>query len=97
MGHVLDDPLPEGLYSPDLAAIVRYARASTLMQPITEDIWKDVTTHFDVKQYIDIMFVVGMDQIISRFHAAVQTDVDEVTLNELTMSCPVRLPEVPTG
>ncbi len=89
MAHVLDDPLPEVLYTPDLAAIVRYSRASTLMQPITEASWKDLKTHFDDKQFIDIMFVVGMDQVISRFHAAIQTEVDGVTLDELALPGPV--------
>ena len=95
MAHVMAEPLPEGVYSPDLAAIVRYSRASTLMQPITGELWRGLTDHFDVKQIIDIVFIVGMDQIISRFHAAILTDVDDFTLSEVAASCPVPFPQVP--
>lgn len=95
MANVLADPLPEGVYPPDLAAIVRYSRASTLMQPITADIWKGLTDHYDVKQIIDIVFIVGMDQIISRFHAAILTEVDDDTLEQVAATCPVPFPQVP--
>jgi hypothetical protein len=95
MANVLADPLPEGVYSPDLAAIVRYSRASTLMQPIDAATWRGLTDHFDVKQIIDIVFVVGMDQIISRFHAAILTEVDDDTLEQVAASCPVPFPRVP--
>lgn len=96
MANVLVEPLPDGLYSPDLAAIVRYSRASTLMQPIDATMWRDLTDHFDVKRIIDIIFIIGMDQIISRFHAAIHTEVDEDTLAEVAASCPVPFPAVPS-
>ena len=34
MRHVVDDPLPEGVYDAPSAAIVRYAQKSTRLQPI---------------------------------------------------------------
>lgn len=79
MANVLADPLPEGVFPPDLAAIVRYSRASTLMQPITGELWRGLSDHFDTKQILDIVFIVGMDQMISRMHAAILTEVDEFT------------------
>ena len=36
IAHLRDDPLPEGVYSPDEAAIVRFAQTSTRMAPISE-------------------------------------------------------------
>lgn len=95
MANVLADPLPEGMYPPDLAAIVRYSRASTLMQPITTELWTGLTDHFDTRQILDIVFVVGMDQIVSRMHAAILTEVDDHTLAEVAPSCPVPFPTVP--
>lgn len=94
MANVLADPLPDGVYPPDLAAVVRYSRASTLMQPIDNVLWSDLADHFDVMQIIDIVFVVGMDQIISRFHAAILTDVDQDTLDPVATSCPVPFPQL---
>jgi hypothetical protein len=91
----MDDPLPDGVYSPDLAAIVRYARASTLMQPIDGATWRALADLFDVKQILDIIFVVGMDQIVSRFHAAILTEVDDHTLAQVAATCPVPFPTVP--
>jgi hypothetical protein len=63
---------PEGVHPPNLAAIVKYSRESTLMQPITTELWTGLTDHFDTKQILDI-FIVGMDQIISRMHATILT------------------------
>ncbi len=51
--------------------------------------------HFDVRQILEIVSTCGMNQMISRFHAAVRTDVDAETMDELGTSCPVRLPPPP--
>ena len=95
MAHVMSDPFPEGLFPPDEAAIVVFARKSTLMQPIDNETWAALAEHFDVKQIMEISFTVGLNQLVSRFHAAVRTDVDGVTLDEVSNSCPVRLPPTP--
>lgn len=95
MAHVLSDPLPEGLFPPDEAAIVVFARKSTRMEAIDNQTWSALHAHFTVKQIMEITFTIGLDQMISRFHAAVRTDVDEVTLDAVHDSCPVRLPPAP--
>ena len=77
MAHLLDDPLPEGLFPPDEAAIVVLARKSTRMEPIDNGTWANVREHFDTKQIMEIIFTIGMDQMVSRFHAIVRTDVDD--------------------
>jgi hypothetical protein len=43
---------------------------------------------------MEISFTVGLDQLISRFHATVRTDLDEVT-SEATNACAVRIPDAP--
>ena len=91
----MSDPLPEGLFAPDQAAIVVFARKSTRMEPIDSDTWNALTEHFTTKQIMEIIFTVGFNQMISRFHAAVRTDVDDVTLDAVSDSCPVRLPPTP--
>jgi alkylhydroperoxidase family enzyme len=97
MAHVLDDPLPDGLFTPAEAAIVVFCRRSTRMEPIDSDTWDALTAHFDTRQVLEIVFTCGLNQMISRFHAAVRTDVDEETTAALADSCPVRLPPPPAA
>lgn len=98
MGHLMDDPLPEGLFTPSEQAIIRFARASALMEPITDDMWEDLRRHFPIRNIIEISFLVGMNQLVSRLHALMHTDLDEATSTELQGgSCRVRLPTPPSS
>ncbi len=92
MAHLLDDPLPEGLYAPEEAAVVRYARRSTRMEPIDDATYAELARHFDRRQIIDLCLTVGLSNMINRFHATFLTDVDESTLAEVeydVLSVPV--------
>ena len=60
MSHLLDDPLPEGLFPPDEAAIVVLARKSTRMEPIDDGTWAALKEHFDTKQIMEIIFTIGL-------------------------------------
>jgi hypothetical protein len=93
MSHLLD--LPQGMFTPPQEAIIVYARTSTWFQPITDEIWNNLAQHFTQQQIMEISFTVGLDQLVSRFHATVQTDVDSATTDQLTGSCPVALPPPP--
>ena len=101
MRHLTDDPLPEGIYTEEEAAIVRYARKSTRLEPIDDATYGDLQRHFSTEQIIDICLTVGLSNMINRFHATFQTDVDETTLAEVVAgtaegtSCPIRLPPRP--
>lgn len=96
MNHLLDDPLPAGLFSPDEEAIIVYARAAAVMAPITDDIWHGLREHFDVKAIMEICWIVGMNQLTSRFHQLVRTDLDEGTSAAVEGSaCRLRLPPPP--
>ena len=97
LANVLADPLPEGVYTPVEAAIVVFARKSTRMEPIDDETWSALAAHFDPKQLMEIMFIVGFNQLISRMHAAVRTDVDELITDAVGTSCPVHLPPMPGG
>ena len=50
LSHLGDDPLPDGLYDPDEAAIVRYAQKSTRMDPIDDATYAALREHFDEAQ-----------------------------------------------
>ncbi|MCX6465432.1 MAG: hypothetical protein NTW05_17815 [Pseudonocardiales bacterium] len=91
------DPLPDGVYAADERAIVRYAQASTRMEPITDALYADLLEHFTERQIIEICFTVGMSNMINRFHATFHTDVDDDTASALGAVCPVRLPQPPAG
>jgi hypothetical protein len=98
MGHLMDDPLPEGMFPPAEQAIIRFARASALMEPITDDLWDDLRRHFSIQAIIEIGFIVGMHQLTTRFHSLVLTDLDTATSEQLTGgSCRVRLPRPPAA
>ena len=96
MAHLLDDPLPEGMFSPAEEAIIVFARTSTWMQPITDQIYGKLAEHFSTQQIVEISFTVGLDQLISRFHATVRTDLDDVTA-QATTACAVTIPPAPGG
>ena len=101
MSHLLDEPLPVGVYDPAQAAIVRYAQTSTRMQPIDERTYGDLAAHFSKQQIIDLCLTVGLSNMINRFHATFLTDVDDSTLLEVEAGnttpgvCPIPLPMRP--
>jgi alkylhydroperoxidase family enzyme len=93
IAHLRDDPLPDGVYSPDEAAIVRFAQTSTRMAPISDKLFADLSAHFDTQQMIELCFTVGNSGIVNRFHALFHTDLDAATIAELGES-PLPLPEI---
>jgi alkylhydroperoxidase family enzyme len=95
LAHLGDDPLPDGVYEPDEAAIVRYAQRSTRMAVIDDRTYGDLTEHFTSEQIIEICFTVGLSNMINRFHATFLTEVDPETQEALAPSCPLAYPEVP--
>ena len=95
LAHLGDDPLPEGLYDPDEAAIVRYAQRSTRMDVIDDATYGALAEHFDDQQIIELCFTVGLSNMINRFHATFLTEVDPTTQEALAPACPLSYPDVP--
>lgn len=95
LAHLGDDPLPDGLYAPEEAAIVRYAQALTRLDPIDDALYSELISHFDTVQIIDLCFTIGFANAINRFHATFQTDVDETTQLAVGAACPLPLPARP--
>jgi len=97
LAHLGDDPLPVGVYADDEAAIVRYAQASHRMEPISDEIYGALQSHFTDEEIIDLCFVVGLSNLVNRFHATFLTDIDARTVEALGASCPLPLPPSPQG
>jgi len=95
LAHLGDDPLPEDLYGPADAAIVRYSQRSTAMAPIDDATYGALAEHFSDQEIIEICFTVGLSNVVNRFHATFQTDLDEWVPEALGGSCPLAYPAVP--
>jgi alkylhydroperoxidase family enzyme len=83
MRHLNDDPLPDGIYDAAQAAVVRYAQKSTRLERIDDKTYGDLAAHFSTQQIMDICLTVGLSNVVNRFHATFQTDVDQATLDEV--------------
>ena len=95
LAHLRDDPLPDGVYGPDEAAIVAYSQRSTRMDVIDDATYSALAAHFDDKQMIEICFTVGLSNMVNRFHATFRTDLDEWANDALGASCPLSYPDPP--
>lgn len=75
--HLLDEPLPDGLYSESEAAIIRYARTLSGRQTIDDTIYADLAANFSDQQIIEICLLVGVQTLMTFFSQTFLTDVDE--------------------
>jgi alkylhydroperoxidase family enzyme len=101
MHHLGDAELPAGIYDPAEAAIVSYAQKSTRLEPIDDRTYGALAAHFTPQQIVDICLTVGLSNLVNRFHATFQTDLDEATIEEaeagdrLAGACPIPRPRPP--
>jgi alkylhydroperoxidase family enzyme len=99
--HLNDDPLPDGLYDAPQAAIIRYAQKSTRLERIDDKTYSDLAAHFSPQQILDICFIVGLSNMVNRFHATFQTNVDQATLeaveagDAIAGACAIPVPAPP--
>jgi alkylhydroperoxidase family enzyme len=93
--HLTDTPLPPDVYDEAERAIVEYARRSTRMEPVTDDLFARLRDHLSVEQVMELCFTVGVANVINRFHATFLTDLDTATLEELGEDPPLPLPPRP--
>lgn len=98
MSHLTDEEPPEGVYSESEAALVRYARTSTETIAISDELYEEISSHYDLEQIMEIWAVVGVANTINRFHATFHTEVDEEIMESLDpASCPIAIPSPETG
>lgn len=83
MRHLTADALPAGIYDDAEAAIVRYAQKSTRLEPIDDTTYGALARNFTTQQIIDITMTVGLSNMVNRFHATFQTDLDADTIAEV--------------
>ena len=101
MRHLNDDPLPDGVYDAAQAAIIRYAQKSTRLEPIDDTTYGDLRAHFSTQQIMDICLTVGLSNLVNRFHATFQTDLDESTIaaveagDAIAGVCAIPMPKPP--
>ena len=101
MRHLTAEPLPAGVYDAPQAAIVRYAQKSTRLEPIDDDTYGALSRHFSTQQIIDICLTVGLSNMVNRFHATFQTDLDASTIAEVEAgdviagACAIPRPKAP--
>ena len=101
MRHLTAEPLPDGVYDAAVAAIVRYAQKSTRLQPIDNDTYAALSRHFNTAQIMDICLTVGLSNMVNRFHATFQTDLDADTVAEVEAGdaiagvCAIAMPKPP--
>jgi alkylhydroperoxidase family enzyme len=93
IAHIGEDDPPEGVYDDAERAIVRYARASSRLDPIDDDLYGLLDAHFDDRQKMEICFTVGLSNLINRFHATFLTAVDPETKEVLGAACPLPYPQ----
>jgi alkylhydroperoxidase family enzyme len=92
LAHLADDPLRDGVFDDAGRAVVEYARRSTRMEPIDDDLFARLRRHFSLEQVMELCFTVGVANVINRFHATFLTDLDAATLDELGDEPPLPLP-----
>jgi alkylhydroperoxidase family enzyme len=97
IAHVADDPLPAGIYDDRQAVVVRYAQRATTMGVVDDALFSELKRFFDDAALIELCFIVGLANIVNRFHATFHTQVDSGTLSALASSCPLPLPARPPG
>ncbi|WP_119070165.1 carboxymuconolactone decarboxylase family protein [Rubrobacter indicoceani] len=79
LNHLGDDLLPEGVYAEKEAAIIRYAQTLTRDIFIDDATYSNLAEHFSDEQIVELCMVVGLSNMVNRFHATFQTDVDDTT------------------
>lgn len=79
LNHLGDDPLPEGVYTESEAAVVRYAQILTRDIFIEDGVYAELARHYTNEQMVELCMVIGLSNMVNRFHATFQTDVDEMT------------------
>jgi len=83
------------VYTPLEGAIVRYARASTRMEPIDDELYGRLKEHLSDAALVELCLIVGTANLVNRFHATFHTDVDAWTDGAIGAACPLPLPPRP--
>jgi alkylhydroperoxidase family enzyme len=101
LAHLLDDPLPRDVYDDAERVAIVYARRSTRMETIDDELYAELERCYPTEQVIELCFTVGLSNVVNRFHATFHTDLDPETADVFRDGSPVPLPRLdaprPTG
>src|SRR4029077_3658335 len=89
-----DADLPEDLYNDAERVAIRYARVITRMGAIDNELYAELSAHYSAPEIIEMCFVVGLSNLVNRFHATFRTELDASTAEAAAASCPLPLPPV---
>ena len=95
LAHLLDDPLPVDVYDDAERVAVVYARRSTRLEPIDDDLYAELERHYPTQQIMELCFTVGLSNVVNRFHATFHTDLDDETAADFRDGSPLPLPRLP--
>ena len=62
--------------------VLEYMESWKLNRRVPDELYERLTQHFTPRQIIDLCFTGGIADLINRFHATFETDVDEDTLED---------------
>ena len=68
------------LYGPVDRLVLEYMEEWKLRRRVTDELYRRLTQHFTARQIIDLCFTGGVADLINRFHATFETDLDDETL-----------------
>ena len=93
LAHLTAEAFPEGVFTAEEAALVRFAQVSTRDIAIGDVLYDEMAAHFSTEQIMEAVFLVGLSNLVNRFHATFLTDVDDSTMAALEGgACPIPLP-----
>ena len=70
------------LYGPLDRLVLEYVEAVKVRLRVTDDLYARLEERFSPRQIMDLSFTVGIADLINRFHATFQTDVDPHTATD---------------
>lgn len=97
IAHLGDAELPQSVYTAQERAVISYARASTSMSKINDNLYQELRSFFPVAALIELCFIIGSANMVNRFHATFHTPVDDDTQQALGRACPLPVPAPPTN
>lgn len=92
LAHLLDDPLPAGVYTDAERVAIVYAQRSTRMEAIDDQLYASLERHYPTEQIMELCFTVGLSNVVNRFHATFHTDLDLETSEVFRAGSPLPLP-----
>lgn len=71
--------------------VIRYAEILTRTNRVNDELFRELATHFDQQELVELCFAVGLAALMNRVHATFKTDVDETTRAEVGDApfCPI--------